>query len=73
MSTTEVRIPAASLERLRVAYSQFEQLAAVVAEAMGLEAGSTKQINLPNGVFVVDDGQAAAPAVAPEHVNGVAA
>ena len=56
-----------------MAYSQFEQLAAVVAEAMGLAPGSTKQINLPNGVFVVDDGQAAAPEVAPEHVNGVAA
>ena len=55
-----------------MAYGQFEQLAAVVAEAMGLEAGSTKQINLPNGVFVVDDGQEAAPQLSPEHANGVA-
>lgn len=67
---TEVPIPPASLERLRGVYGQFEQLATLVAEAMGIPPGSVTQVSLPKGVFVVDDGQPAAPE--PEHVNGVA-
>ncbi len=66
---SEIPIPAASLERLRIAYSQFEQLAAVIAEAMNVRV---TQVNLPKGVFVVDDGEAA-PQLSPEHANGVAA
>jgi hypothetical protein len=69
---SEVPIPAASLERLRLAYGQFEQLCAVVAEAMNLPPGQTKQINLPGGVFVVDDGDAT-PQLSHEHANGVPA
>ena len=69
---SEVKIPAASLERLRATYGQFEQLCAVVAEAMGHAPGSVKSVNLPSGVFVIDDGQPPA-AVAQEHLNGVPA
>lgn len=68
---SEVPIPAASLERLRLAYSQFEQLCAVVSEAMGMAPGSIKSVSLPNGVFVVDDGQPAA--LEAERANGVPA
>ena len=63
----EVSIPTASLERLRAAYAQFEQLAAVVAEALGIPPGEVRQISLPRGVFVVGN------ALAPERENGVAA
>jgi len=70
---TEVPIPPASLERLRATYAQFEQLCTVVAEAMGMAPGAVQQVSLPKGVFVVQDGEAAAPQLAPEQVNGVAA
>lgn len=63
----EVPIPPASLERLRATYAQFEQLAAVVAEAMGLPPGAVQQVSLPKGVFVTSDEPAE------QHVNGVAA
>lgn len=65
---SEVPIPPASLERLRGAYAQFEQLCAVVAEAMNVRV---TQVNLPKGVFVVDDGEVAAPGA--ERANGVPA
>jgi len=61
----QVPIPPASLERLRVLYAQFEQLATVVSEAMGIPPTAVKQISLPNGVFVVEDDA--------ESTNGVAA
>jgi hypothetical protein len=68
---TEVQIPRGSLERLRANYAQFEQLAAVVAEAMGLQ--NVQSINLPKGIFVVQDGEPApTPGLDPEHANGVA-
>jgi hypothetical protein len=70
---SEVPIPPASLERLRMAYSQFEQLCAVVAEAMGHAPGTVKSVNLPGGVFVVDDGQGNQAHVEAERVNGVPA
>jgi len=53
---SEVRIPAASLDRLRTAYAQFEQLSVVVAEAMGLPSGVVTSVNLQHGVFVIDGG-----------------
>ena len=68
----EVPIPAASLERLRATYAQFEQLCAVVSEAMGMAPGSIRSVSLPTGVFVTEDAQAAAPEAAHEHANGVA-
>lgn len=64
---TDIAIPPASLERLRAAYAQFEQLAAVVAEALGIPPGEVRQISLPRGVFIVGDEQ-----LAPERENGVA-
>lgn len=56
-----IPIPPASLERLRMAYAQFEQLATVVAEAMGLPSGAVKRVEMQDGVFVVDDGSADEP------------
>jgi predicted amino acid dehydrogenase len=53
---SEVRIPAASLDRLRTAYAQFEQLSVVVAEAMGLPSGVVTSVNLQHGVFIIDGG-----------------
>lgn len=66
---SEVKIPQASLERLRMTYGQFEQLAAVVAEAMGLPPGQVQSINLPGGTFVVNDGET--PELSHERENGV--
>ena len=48
-------IPPASLARLQQSYAQFEQLAMVVAEAMGLDAGGKLRLDLPNKQFVIDD------------------
>ena len=70
---SEVPIPSASLDRLRAAYSQFEQLCVVVAEAMGHPPGSVKSVNLPTGVFVVDDVPTVQPHVESERTNGVPA
>lgn len=64
---TDFPIPPASLERLRVAYTQFEQLAAVVSEAMGVPPGP-RSLNIQRGVFVVEQ----SAELAPEQVNGVA-
>lgn len=66
---SEMQIPPASLERLKVAYTQFEQLAAVVAEAMGIPPGTPMQINVQRGVFVLEE---SAPVEEPAK-NGVAA
>lgn len=53
---SEVRIPVASLERMRAAYAQFEQLSTVVAEAMGMPSGVVTSVNLQQGVFIIDGG-----------------
>lgn len=48
-------IPEASLQRLQQAYQQFEQLAGVIAEAMGLSITGKYRLDLPNGQFVIDE------------------
>lgn len=50
-----IPIPPPSLERLRAAYAQFEQLATVVAEAMGLPTGAVKRVEMQDGTFIVED------------------
>lgn len=61
-------IPPASLERLRMAYQQFEQLAGVISEAMGLGPGVTAQLDLAGGHFNVKEDDDAIP----DRVNGIA-
>jgi len=63
---SEIAIPTRSLERLRAAYAQFETLAGVVAEAMGIEPSEVQSVNVQKGVFVVSD------EVAARSDNGVA-
>lgn len=56
-------IPPASLVRLQQAYAQFEQLATVVAEAMGIDISGKFRLDLQGKQFVIEE---AAP------TNGVA-
>jgi hypothetical protein len=63
---SEVPIPPASLERLRMAYGQFTQLVQVVAEA--LELGQIDGIDLPRGVLIVKDAETSHNGVAQEAV-----
>ena len=74
----DIAIPQASLDRLRQAYSQFEQLCTIVAEAMGIPPGQVQQINLPGGAFIVADApgtepEQLPPPPAPVPANGVVA
>ena len=71
----EVPIPAASLERLRQTYAQFEQLSIVIAEAMGLANGTVTSVNLQAGVFETkDEGESATIIDVPaERLDGVPA
>jgi hypothetical protein len=48
-------IPEASMQRIRAAYAQFEQLTAVVAEAMGIDTRTRYQLDMQGGQFVVAD------------------
>lgn len=48
-----IPIPGPSLERLRLAYTNFEQLAVVISEALGLDSTITARIDLPRGAFVI--------------------
>lgn len=48
-------IPPASLDRLRTAYANFEQMALVIAEAMGIDPRQPYRLDLQTGVFVVDE------------------
>lgn len=58
---TEHPIPAASLNRLRVALQQFQDLGQVVVEAMGLSDRNVR-LNLERGVIEeVQNGEALAP------------
>lgn len=63
---SQVVIPPASLERLRLAYGQFEQLAQVVAEALGIPPGAARHLDLVGGCFELQDASKA------EQKNGVA-
>jgi hypothetical protein len=63
-------IPPASLERLRAAYANFEVMANIVSEAMGLGPGITARIDLGEGAFFVEDGKLEQSA--PERVDGLA-
>jgi hypothetical protein len=51
---SDIPIPPASLERLRAAYAQFEQLAAIVAEAMGIPPGTARHLDMAHGVFQIE-------------------
>jgi len=48
----EYQIPGPSLQRLVAAMQQFEQLAAVIAEGMGIPAAEPRRLNLERGVFI---------------------
>jgi hypothetical protein len=48
-------IPPASLERIRMAYANFEQITQVVAEAMGLDVKQQYRIDLQGGAFVIGE------------------
>lgn len=64
---TQLHIPDASANRLRVAYAHFEELAATVMEAMGVDQAKVQQFDLKSGTITLfeEGDQAAAP-------NGVA-
>lgn len=47
-------IPEPSLRRLQRAYADFEQLATLIAEGMGVPTSGPYRLDLPNRVFVVD-------------------
>ena len=51
---TEITIPPSALARLRTAYSQFEQLAVVISEAMNLPPDASRRLDLERGVFVTE-------------------
>lgn len=63
---TRVPIPEASLQRLRAAYSQFEQLSTLVAEAMGIDPLAVKGVDMPGGAFILKDDETVTV-----HANGV--
>jgi hypothetical protein len=67
---TKHPIPAASLQRMRVAQAQFQEMANMIAEAMGMDISQRFQLDLQEGVFLTED---PAPALEAERVNGVAA
>lgn len=53
MEPTEYQIPPASLQRLLSAMQQFEMLASVIAEAIGIPAETVRTLNIERGVFIV--------------------
>jgi hypothetical protein len=64
MST--LAVPSASLERLRAVYANFEQMAQIIIEAMGVGPGLRWRLDLQAGVFVIDEPE---PQVVNGHVN----
>jgi hypothetical protein len=59
MTEPEIAIPSPSLERLRQAYAQFDQLALIIAEAVGIEARQSRQLDMERGVFLVGQNHSA--------------
>jgi hypothetical protein len=66
---SEIQIPEASLVRLRAAYQQFEILAGVVAEALGIDPREVQHVNVQKGVFVVPEEAVAEPANGAVHAG----
>jgi hypothetical protein len=52
---TEVQIPRASMERMRQAYGQFEQLTVIVAEALDIPATAQRRLDFERGMFVIEE------------------
>lgn len=53
--TRERPIPEASLQRIRSGYAQVEQLAAVIAEALGIPPETPRTLDLRRGVFLLEE------------------
>lgn len=51
---SDVSIPAPALQRLRLAYQQFLDLAQVTSDAMGISPDSQRRLDLERGLFVVE-------------------
>ena len=72
-----IPIPGPSLERLRLAYTNFEQLAVVISEALGLDNTVSCRVDLPRGAFVIveddTDTEAVGAGVSDHLMNGVQA
>lgn len=60
------QIPNASFERIQRAYTQLDQITAIVAEALGVDISQSYRLDLANRQFVVSDAESEAP-------NGLAA
>jgi len=58
-------VPEASMQRIRQSYATFEQLTAVIAEAMGIDVAAPYQIDMQGGRFVVPDAPAPANGIVP--------
>jgi len=48
-------IPDPSLRRLQRMYADFEQLATLIAESMGVPTQGPYRLDLPRGVFIVEE------------------
>ena len=53
MEQTEYKIPPASLQRLISAMQQFEMIASVISEAIGIPGDAQRTLNIERGVFIV--------------------
>jgi hypothetical protein len=53
MDNPEYQIPPASLQRLQAMMQQFEQLANVIGEAMGIPPEAQRTLNMERGVFIL--------------------
>ena len=65
----EYLIPAASLQRIRAAYAQVEEVASIVSEALGIPSGTPRGLDIQRGVFIVEESLLAAE---PPPPNGLA-
>lgn len=51
----EYPIPEHSLNRIRQQYASFEQLTAVIAEALGIDVSKPYRLDIQGGKFVVEN------------------